>query len=195
MLSCKPTTTNGEAHDLMDAHEQGADAALAPDVERVHRFFWYWYEWMASPARRRQIEELTGLPRSASLILWKVLFLGPVSVTDLARAMGLEKSTVSRQLEPLRAKQLVTETPGGRNRRASQIAITPAGRAICDRVDAAQIEHWSRVLSHLTAEDRRQLTSSLEALRHAMDAETAGATGTRSPELWPDHQSRRRPTV
>jgi DNA-binding MarR family transcriptional regulator len=148
------------------------------DAHQVHRFFWYWYEWMASPTRRREIEQLTDLPRSASLILWKVLFLGPLSVTDLARAMGLEKSTVSRQLEPLRAKQLVVEAPGGRNRRASEISITPAGRAICDRIDDSQTRFWSRVLSHMPAEDRRGLVASLQALQHAMDAETATATLT-----------------
>jgi DNA-binding MarR family transcriptional regulator len=146
------------------------------DADWVHRFFWYWYEWMASPNRRRQIEEVTGLPRSASLILWKVLFLGPLSVTDLARAMGLEKSTVSRQLQPLRAKQLVVETPGGRNGRASEVSITPAGRAVCDQVDALQIDYWSRVLSHLTADDRRRLVASLQALQNAMDAEAAVST-------------------
>lgn len=153
-----------------------ADAGLSADADWVHRFFWYWYEWMASPTRRRQIEQLTGLPRSASLLLWQVLFLGPLSVTELARAMGLEKSTVSRQLQPLRAKQLVVETSGGRTGRASEISITPAGRAVCDRVDAMQIRYWSRVLSHLTVEDRRGLTASLRALQRAMDAEGAAST-------------------
>jgi DNA-binding MarR family transcriptional regulator len=158
----------------------GADASEASDasdVEAVHRFFWYWYEWMASPTRRREIEQLTDLPRSASLLLWKVLFAGPLTVTELARAMGLEKSTVSRQLEPLRAKQLVVETPGGRNRRASEVAITPAGRAVCERVDEMQTGYWARVLSHLPADDRRRLAESLQALQHAMDAEA----GSRSP--------------
>jgi DNA-binding MarR family transcriptional regulator len=158
-----PTPTSGADAD--------ADAAFPADVDWVHRFFWYWYEWIASPTRRRQIEQLTGLPRSASLILWRVLFLGPLSVTDLARAMGLEKSTVSRQLRPLRARRLVVETPGGRNGRAFEISITPAGRSVCDRVDAMQIHYWSRVLSRLTVEDRRRLTGSLRALQHAMDAE------------------------
>jgi DNA-binding MarR family transcriptional regulator len=146
--------------------------AVDADVDQVHRFFWYWYEWMASPTRRRQIEQLTGLPRSASLILWQLVFLGPLSVTELARAMGLEKSTVSRQLQPLRTKQLVVETPGARNGRASEISITPAGRAVCDRVDAAQTKYWSRVLSHLAVDDRRRLTTSLQALQRAMDVET-----------------------
>jgi DNA-binding MarR family transcriptional regulator len=152
-------------------------ATLATEAEQVHRFFWYWYEWMASPARRREIEELTGLPRSASLILWKVLFLGPLSVTELARAMGLEKSTVSRQLEPLRAKQLIVETAGGRNRRASEISVTAAGRAVYDRVDARQTEYWSRVLSHLPAGERGRLAASLQALQHAMEAEAGGPLG------------------
>jgi DNA-binding MarR family transcriptional regulator len=152
-----------------------ADAETDPDARQVHRFFWYWYEWMASPIRRREIEQLTDLPRSASLILWKVLFLGPLSVTDLARAMGLEKSTVSRQLEPLRARQLVVEAPGGRNRRASEISITPAGRAVCNRIDDTQTRYWSRVLSHMPADERRGLVASLQALQHAMDAEAAAA--------------------
>ncbi|HEY8523500.1 MAG TPA: MarR family winged helix-turn-helix transcriptional regulator [Acidimicrobiales bacterium] len=150
----------------------GGPSDLAADTERVHRFFWYWYEWMASPARRRLIEEVTGLPRSASLLLWKVLFAGPLTVTELARAMGLDKSTISRQLEPLRARGLVVEAPGGHTRRSTVLAITPAGRAVCDRVDALQTGYWSRVLSHLSPAERRTLTASLDALQRAMDAES-----------------------
>jgi DNA-binding MarR family transcriptional regulator len=152
---------------------------LAAEVEKVHRFFWYWYEWMASPARRRQLESVSGLPQSASLLLWRILFLGPLGVTDLARAVGLEKSTVSRQLEPLRARGLVAETPGGRNRRTSEISITPAGRAVCDRIDALQLDYWSAVLSHLPPPDRHRLTASLESLQQAMDAEAAAARAGR----------------
>ena len=51
------------------------------DATSVHEFFWFWYEWVRSPARRRQIDVLTGLPESAWKILYKLRSSGPLSVT------------------------------------------------------------------------------------------------------------------
>ena len=87
------------------------------DATGLHEFFWFWYEWVRSPARRRQIDDLTGLPESAWKILVKLRSAGPMSVTDIGRVVDLDKSTVSRHLEPLRVAQLIVETPGSHNRR------------------------------------------------------------------------------
>lgn len=143
------------------------------DVIDVHRFFWFWYEWARSPSRRRQTEELTGLPQSATMILWQLMFHGPLSVTEIGRKLGLQKSTVSRQLQPLRDRRLVTEKPGRHNRKVSEVSIAPAGEAVCAQLEGLYIAYWSRVVGRLSADQRRRLTTALGDLRHAMDDEAA----------------------
>lgn len=152
--------------------------SVTGDAVDVHRFFWYWFEWVRSPSRRRQTEELTGLPLSASMILWQLIFHGPLSVTEIGRKLGLQKSTVSRQLRPLRDRGLVTETPGRHNKKVSEVSIAPAGEAVCAQIEGLYYDYWSRVVGRLTEAQRRRLAAALGDLRRAMDAEAdADPTG------------------
>lgn len=151
---------------------------ITGDAVDVHRFFWFWFEWVRSPSRRRQTEELTGLPLSASMILWQLIFHGPLSVTDIGRKLGLQKSTVSRQLQPLREGKLVSETPGHHNKKVSLVSIAPAGEAVCAQLEGLYYDYWARVVDRLTDAQRHRLTAALTDLRAAMDDEaTADPTG------------------
>ncbi len=69
----------------------------------------------------------TGLRGTQYSLLSYVVKLGPVRPVDLARAMRLEASTLTRNLRPLVDAGLVTLEPGvdGRSRR---VEATPAGR-------------------------------------------------------------------
>jgi DNA-binding MarR family transcriptional regulator len=149
-------------------------AQIAPtstNATAVHEFFVYWYELLRSPTRRRMSEQRSGLPQSASMILHRLRYFGPISVGELARAFGLDKSTISRQLEPLRQERLITETPDESNRRISRISVSARGRRLSDRIASAQIEYWSAVLDHLTASEQRQLARLLGRLKEAIEAQ------------------------
>lgn len=158
-------------YDRLAMTDRAERSTPAGDVIDVHRFFWYWYEWARSPSRRRQAEGLTGLPQSASMILWQLMFHGPLSVTDIGRKMGLQKSTVSRQLQPLRDHGLATEKPGSHNKKVSEVSIAPAGEAVCAQLEDLYIDYWARVVDHMTDAERRRLTTALDGLRRAMEAE------------------------
>lgn len=71
----------------------------------------------------------TGLKNTQYSLLSHVLKLGPLRPGDLAQAMKLDASTLSRNLQPLLAQGWVTMAPGedGRSRR---LEITEAGRAV-----------------------------------------------------------------
>jgi DNA-binding MarR family transcriptional regulator len=94
-------------------------------------------------------------------------------VTELARSFGLDKSTISRQLQPLRAAGLIHEAPDETNRRVWQISVSGTGHDLFERVAAAQIDYWSQVLARLPDPDRHRLAVALEQLRAAMDAHDA----------------------
>jgi DNA-binding MarR family transcriptional regulator len=145
--------------------------ATSSHATAVHEFFVYWYEWLRSPARRRMAEQQSGLPQSASMILHRLRYFGPISVGELARTFGLDKSTISRQLEPLRQERLITETPDQANRRISRISVSARGRRLSDRIAAAQIQYWSSVIGHLTVSEQRQLATLLGRLKDAIEAE------------------------
>ncbi len=78
-----------------------------------------------------------GLKTTQYSLLSQVLRLGPVRPGDLAAAMTMDASTLTRNLKPLVAAGWLELTPGADGRSRS-VHITPAGR---DKRDAAQ-RHW-----------------------------------------------------
>lgn len=69
----------------------------------------------------------TGLRGTQYSLLSYVARLGPLRPVDLARAMKVEASTLTRNLRPLIAAGLLTLAPGP-DARSRLVCITPAGR-------------------------------------------------------------------
>lgn len=143
------------------------------DAVDTYRFFAFFFEWVKSPTRRQIALNLTGLPESGSAILHRLEQGGPTSVSALANSLSLDQSTVSRQLEPLRASGYITEEPFADNRRKVRVSVSEAGQEISDRVAQYWIDYWTRVMSHLDADSQRQLVELLGQLHAAIDAEEA----------------------
>jgi DNA-binding MarR family transcriptional regulator len=78
-----------------------------------------------------------GIKTTQYSLLGHVLHLGPIAPGELARRMGLDASTLTRNLQPLLAAGwLVQET--GADARSRFITLTPAGR---DK-HAEAMRHW-----------------------------------------------------
>jgi DNA-binding MarR family transcriptional regulator len=69
-----------------------------------------------------------GLKTTQYSLLSHVAKLGPLRPGDLARAMTLEASTLTRNLQPLLAAGWI-EVSAGSDGRSRSVSITPAGRA------------------------------------------------------------------
>ena len=68
-----------------------------------------------------------GLKTTQYSLLSYVCKLGPIRPTDLARTLGLQPSTLSRNLKPLVAAGWLEMLPGD-DARSLRVAATPAGR-------------------------------------------------------------------
>jgi DNA-binding MarR family transcriptional regulator len=68
-----------------------------------------------------------GLKTTQYALLARVVHLGPVRPVDLAAAMGLEASTLTRNLKPLVAAGWVEQAPG-HDARSRLVSPTEAGR-------------------------------------------------------------------
>ena len=79
--------------------------------------------------------QATGLKTSQYSLLSHLARLEPVRPADLAQQMGLEPSTLTRNLQPLVAQGWVVIGPGV-DARSRQVMLTDAGRA--KRVEAQQ---------------------------------------------------------
>ncbi|MES2716275.1 MAG: MarR family winged helix-turn-helix transcriptional regulator [Pseudomonadota bacterium] len=80
-----------------------------------------------------------GLKGSQFSLLSHVLTLGPIAPSVLAERMGMDASTLTRNLRPLIDKGWVLQGPGA-DARGRSVSITAAGKA--KHAEARQ--HWKR---------------------------------------------------
>jgi DNA-binding MarR family transcriptional regulator len=85
----------------------------------------------------------------------------PVSITVLARRLGLDRSTLGRNLRPLlKAGLIVME--GGADRRAHALSLTDAGRRLYEKAVPLWREAQRHVSERLGRETARRLRASLD---------------------------------
>lgn len=87
-----------------------------------------------------------GLKTTQYSLLSHVLTLGPIAPSALAERMGMDASTLTRNLRPLMDKGWVLQGPGA-DARSRLITITPSGTA--KHAEARQ--HWKRAQLALNA--------------------------------------------
>lgn len=103
------------------------------------------------------------------LILKKARQLGPLSATELARAVELDGGAMTRQLDQLERKGYLRRSPHAQDRRALRIELTAAGNSVwqntasmcSDRVMAA-------AQRSLDPTERAQLHDYLQRVLHVL---------------------------
>ena len=83
----------------------------------------------------------------------------PVSITALARRLGLDRSTLGRNIRPLLKSGLI-EMEGGEDRRAHTLALTQSGRALL----ASAIPLWKNAQRQVSEKLGREKTRALRAM-------------------------------
>ncbi|WP_433761013.1 MarR family winged helix-turn-helix transcriptional regulator [Nocardia sp. CA-135398] len=75
----------------------------------------------------------------------------------LADTLMLSRAGMTGRLDRLESAGLVRRIADAQDRRAIRVALTDAGRALIDKVVTAHAENETRMLSVLSAKDRRDL--------------------------------------
>jgi DNA-binding MarR family transcriptional regulator len=117
------------------------------------------------------------LDLAAYALLIRLADDGPQRSGDLARAFGVDKSTMSRQVSALQRAGLVTRTEDAADRRAYQVTISPAGRHSLDSTRATRRRLYRELLSHWTEADRQDFARLLA--RYNTDMSTLSPTTPR----------------
>ncbi|MDF2874092.1 MAG: winged helix-turn-helix transcriptional regulator, partial [Sporomusa sp.] len=92
------------------------------------------------------------------------------SLNTLSERLGVDKSTMSRNIEILVTDGLVSRTTDPDNRRAITIMLTDAGRQLFDQVEASMTQFYETLFQALPANKRSQVLESLEILLEAIPA-------------------------
>ena len=99
--------------------------------------------------------------------------IGPLRASDLVARLGLDKSTVSRQVASLVALGLVKRAPDPEDGRAQVLTPSPEGAARLARIRDARRARWEADLSDWPAADVATLAELLGRLNRIGEAREA----------------------
>lgn len=124
---------------------------------------------MNRPQRDDELVREAGisLDRALFRLLVAVERLGPIGVVELAERIGLDYTTVSRQVAKLDSLGLVTRQGSAADRRVREAVITAEGKLMTDKLDAAR-ERMSRAIFETW--DERDIADLVRLMRRFADA-------------------------
>ena len=93
---------------------------------------------------------------------------GKESLTELAKKLGLDKSTISRTVDGLVNVGLVDRTIPADNRRMATIQLTSAGKNICNTINNVNDKYFEDTLSALSETEQPELIRLLETILNRM---------------------------
>ena len=125
--------------------------------------------WLLSRASHALTTELTAAlekkgmsPRAHSVLA--TAMTGEYTQSEVARAVGLDKTTMVVTLDELEAAGLAERRPAPGDRRARVIAVTPAGRRKVREAEVVMDRVREDVLSSLSDDDRDVFLRALGSL-------------------------------
>lgn len=109
-----------------------------------------------------------GVPPPQELILLRLEEHGTLPQGDLVRYLYRDRSTTSATLQTMERAGLITRSPSRSDRRALDVSITDAGRALCPAVRDAWADLEESAFSHLSSDGRAALIAAMDASQQAL---------------------------
>jgi DNA-binding MarR family transcriptional regulator len=103
-------------------------------------------------------------------VLMDVVRRGPLRLSQVAEAEGLNPTMLSRIVATLVERGLLERTSDEADRRAAWVKATAAGRRLAERMQRERTEALNRALDDLDSEHRRHILDALGALEGLADA-------------------------
>lgn len=135
---------------------------------------------MNRPQRDEALVREAGIPLDRALfpLLVGIERRGPIGIVELADGIGRDYSTVSRQVAKLESLGLVERRQSAADRRVNEAVVTPKGKAMTDRIDAAR----ERIaMAAFASWDPREIDELVRLMRKFADAMSRGPEKAAGP--------------
>ncbi len=118
----------------------------------------------------RQKVEAHGVTVAEWVVLRQVLAAGATAPSGIAEALGMTRGAISKLVDRLLAKKLVTRTAGAEDKRFQTVALTPAGRKLVPTLAALADANDAEFFGHLEAGQRAMLVDLMKGVvrRHGL---------------------------
>jgi DNA-binding MarR family transcriptional regulator len=112
--------------------------------------------------RREDVASGLSAPRLSALSV--IVFGGPIYVSDLAAAEGVQRPTMTRLVQALEAEGLVTRVEETSDRRKASLVATAKGERLLIAGRERRVAALTRRLAKLSSDDKATLARAAELL-------------------------------
>jgi DNA-binding MarR family transcriptional regulator len=107
----------------------------------------------------------TGLNQTEASVVALLAEQGPLTQTDVAQRIGMQRAAAGAIVDKLEASHLVARRADPADRRVWLITLSPAGRRMAARVQRIDEQLRERLREGITHRERQQLARTLEKIR------------------------------
>lgn len=115
-------------------------------------------------------------------LLTELARTGPLPLSELGTRVSLEKSWVSRAVEAMVDRGLVTKEPNPADARSWLVTLTDEGQRTVEELNQTLDTHAEQLLASLNARERAEVENSLRLLMKALQEDTAANCCLPPPE-------------
>ena len=113
----------------------------------------------------KQASRLAGVDLGYSaFFIFETLSEKGMRVTELAEALRVPASTITRQIQSLEGQGLIDRLPDELDGRASVVKLSGEGMRVADIIGSLRIERLERALNGVSVEDLQRVANSIERL-------------------------------
>jgi len=131
---------------------------------------------------QRVVAECCSATNTQCHLLGELSRSGPLALSELGSRVMLEKSWVSRAVDTMVERGLVTKEPNPADARSLLVTLTKKGRRTADELERTLTSHAEQVLGSLTPRERASVEASLGLLMKALRDDQAAMCCLPAPE-------------
>jgi DNA-binding MarR family transcriptional regulator len=126
----------------------------------------FWLRFVSNHVSRSFARRLanTGVTVAEWVIVRELFETGETSPSRLAASSGLTRGAVSKLIDRLLYKDLVSRTEAGEDRRFQDVKLTTAGRTLVPKLAALADRNDEEFFSHLSTKEKDALVATLKKL-------------------------------
>ena len=111
----------------------------------------------------RKLSSKFELTLSQALILLYIPFDG-ITISDLSQKLGIDISTMTRNIQRIERKQLIHRTPNLNDKRSIKLLLSPRGENIANSLNKEMAENIQKIIDKYDFDQSNQLNNNLESL-------------------------------
>ena len=152
----KPQRKSGRSLLACDRHSLAEAEQIVVEIRGLRR------ELLRSPSEEGESAGITGPQRSVMACL---VARGPMTVTEIGRAVGMSHSTASGIVDRLEVRGFLRRTDDAEDRRRTRVTVTPTVTKYVRQLDAGPFARLATGLANATTRERQTIRNGLRLLR------------------------------